>query len=98
MINKIFKTAHKMYIRSSVKLDDYGKEGYIAWIVYLNIERYNRKDKQLRIIRQGDFVIAERTVDLDVGSETEQLVREADAFAVKMDNLFRTIPKNLIGR
>lgn len=62
------------------------------------VERYNRKDKQLRIIRQGDFVIAERTVDLDVGSETEQLVREADAFAVKIDNLFRTIPKNLIGR
>lgn len=62
------------------------------------IERYNRNDKQLRLIRQGDFVIAKRTVDLDVGSETEQLVREADAFAVKIDNLFGTIPKNLIGR
>lgn len=62
------------------------------------IERYNRNDKQLRLIRQGDFVIAKRTVDLDVGSETEQLVHEVDAFAVKMDNLFGTIPKNLIGR
>ena len=38
MINKIFKTDHKMYIRSSFKLDDYGKRGYIAWIVYLNNE------------------------------------------------------------
>ncbi len=62
------------------------------------IDMYNRKDKQLRLIRHGDFVIADRTVDLNEGNNIMQIVREADAFAEKIDNLFRTIPKNLIGR
>ena len=38
MINNIFKTHYKQYMRSSVKLEKYGEPNMIAWFVNLNGE------------------------------------------------------------
>lgn len=38
MINSIFKTHYKQYMRSSVNLEKYGEPNMIAWFVNLNGE------------------------------------------------------------